>query len=81
MAPGDTLRAATALALTLSRFPQVCLRHDRLNLLDAHALDEPDALAGEFRHGLHALRSGESFAGASRFAGGAGRHGGPEHAG
>lgn len=81
VAPGDALRAATELALTLSRFPQVCMRHDRLSLLEAHALDEPDGLAGEFRHGLHALRSGEAFAGAARFAGGAGRHGGAEHAG
>src|SRR4051794_11064454 len=55
--PGDALRVAHELALTLTRFPQVCMRHDRLSLLDAHALDEPDALASEFRHGLHALRS------------------------
>lgn len=79
VAPGRTLDAATELALTLARFPQACMRHDRLSMLEAHALDEPDALAAEFRHGLHALHSGEAASGAARFAAGAGRHGAPEH--
>lgn len=79
--PGEALSAAYALAMTLTRLPQTCLRHDRLSLLEAHGLDEPEALANEFRHGLHALHSGEAAAGAARFAGGAGRHGGPEHRG
>jgi enoyl-CoA hydratase len=72
---GNALEAATDLAQSLSRFPQTCMRHDRLSLLEAATLDEPAALANEFGHGMHALRSGETTQGAARFAAGAGRHG------
>ncbi len=75
VAPGDTLAAATELARSIAQFPQTCLRHDRLSLLEAHALDEPDALANEFEHGLAVLQSGETLEGAARFTAGAGRHG------
>lgn len=76
---GEALRVATELALTLAALPQQCMRHDRLSVLEAHGLDETEALAGEFRHGLDALCSGEAEAGAARFASGAGRHGAAEH--
>ena len=33
------------------------------------------ALANEYRHGLAVIRSGETVAGATRFAAGEGRHG------
>lgn len=75
---GGALSAATELAATLAALPQVCMRHDRLSLLEAGALDERAALANEFEHGLHALTAGETLAGAARFAAGAGRHGAPE---
>ena len=73
--PGQALTAATELAESLTRFPQTCMRHDRLSLLEAHALDEEAALTNEFAHGLVVLQSGETVAGAARFAAGAGRHG------
>ena len=38
-------------------------------------LPEAEAIANEFRHGLATLRSGETVAGATRFAQGRGRHG------
>lgn len=79
--PGGALAAATELAASLAVLPQVCLRHDRLSLLEAHALDEEAALANEFRHGVAVLSSGETLDGAARFAAGAGRHGQPEGAG
>lgn len=78
VADGTALSAAIALAQEIARFPQVCLRHDRLSLLEAHGLSEPAALANEFAHGMHALRSGETQQGAARFAAGAGRHGSME---
>jgi enoyl-CoA hydratase len=38
-------------------------------------MDLPGALANEFAHGLDTIRSGETVAGATRFAAGKGRHG------
>jgi enoyl-CoA hydratase len=73
---GGALDAALALAAELSALPQVCLRNDRLSALEQWDLSEPDATANEVVHGLAVLRSGETVAGAARFAGGAGRHGG-----
>lgn len=71
---GQALAAARQLAGEIAAFPQTCLRHDRLSLLEQHGLDEETAMAGEFRHGTVSL-AGDTVAGASRFAGGAGRHG------
>ncbi len=73
--PGDARRHAIELASELSALPQVCLREDRASSYDQWGLGIDDAIQVELEHGLRVLRSGESFAGASRFAGGAGRHG------
>jgi enoyl-CoA hydratase len=75
--PGQALAAALELAQQLARFPQGCLRGDRLSALQQWALPEADALREETRRGLEVLRSGESRDGAARFAEGAGRHGNP----
>jgi len=73
--PTGTARAeAEALALQVARFPQTCLRQDRLSLLEQHGLSEEDALVGELAHGQVSLAA-DALAGAQRFAGGAGRHG------
>jgi enoyl-CoA hydratase len=72
---GTTRRAAEALAHELSRLPQVCLRQDRLSLIEQHGLSEGEAMANELRHGLVSLQSG-ALEGAQRFASGEGRHGG-----
>ncbi|MET9699335.1 crotonase/enoyl-CoA hydratase family protein [Streptomyces sp. NPDC006529] len=72
---GRSREAAESLAREIAAFPQLCLRHDRLSVLEQHGLPEPEALAGEFRHGLVPLTTGETLAGAARFTGGAGRHG------
>ncbi|EHN13086.1 Enoyl-CoA hydratase [Patulibacter medicamentivorans] len=74
VAPGEARAAAEALAAELARLPQVCMRQDRLSLLEQEALDEPQALVNEFAHGLTSLASG-ALEGAARFASGAGRHG------
>ena len=66
--------AAEALAAELARFPQTCLRQDRLSVLEQWSLDEDAALAGEHRHGNTSLADG-ALAGAARFTAGAGRHG------
>ena len=72
---GEARRAAERLAHELAGHPQLCLRHDRLSVLEQHGLSQPDALAGEFRHGLVPLGAGEAQAGADRFVRGDGRHG------
>ncbi|HEY5076730.1 MAG TPA: crotonase/enoyl-CoA hydratase family protein [Acidimicrobiia bacterium] len=73
--PGDARRHAIELASELSALPQVCLREDRSSSYAQWGLGLDDAIQVELEHGLRVLRSGESFAGASRFAAGAGRHG------
>jgi enoyl-CoA hydratase len=74
--PGGALDEARALALELAAFPQTCLRNDRRSVLWQWGLQEPDALTLEARFGLDTIESGETLAGAARFASGAGRHGG-----
>jgi enoyl-CoA hydratase len=73
--PGQALTTALALAAEIARFPQTCLRHDRLSALEQWDLDWDAATLNEFRHGQASLDSGESRAGAERFSRGAGRHG------
>jgi enoyl-CoA hydratase len=73
--PGRALEAAVALAFDLAAFPQTCLRNDRRSVLWQWGLNEPDALNLEARFGIHTIESGETQAGAARFASGAGRHG------
>jgi enoyl-CoA hydratase len=74
---GQARAAAERLAAELAAFPQTCLRQDRLSVLEQEGLDEPDALASEYRHGLVSFAA-DSVAGAGRFAAGAGRHGAAE---
>lgn len=72
---GTAVDAAVALATELAAFPQRCLRADRRSLLDAGGLSEAEAMRHELAGGLDVIRSGETAAGAARFAAGAGRHG------
>jgi enoyl-CoA hydratase len=73
VAEGQSLPAAQELARQLARFPQTCLREDRLSLLEQEGLGETAALANEFEHGLRSLA--EVQAGLERFRAGEGRHG------
>jgi enoyl-CoA hydratase len=70
---GDSRAAAEELARQLARFPQTCMRGDRLSLLEQDGLDEHAAIANELQHGLKSLT--EVGAGLERFRAGAGRHG------
>jgi enoyl-CoA hydratase len=73
VAEGASRGAAEDLARELAAFPQACLRHDRLSLLEGEALGEDAALANEFAHGMRSLE--EVAAGLERFRAGEGRHG------
>jgi enoyl-CoA hydratase len=72
---GEARAAAEALAADLARFPQRCLRSDRLSAYEQRGLVLEDALRNEFRRGVEVIRSGETREGAARFASGEGRHG------
>lgn len=72
---GEARRAAEKLAAEIAAFPQLCLRADRRSAYEQAGLDLPAALATELRLGREVLASGESRAGAARFASGQGRHG------
>lgn len=72
---GEALPAALELAQELTRFPQHCLRSDRLSACEQWGMDEAQAMANEFRRGMEVIESRETVAGASRFAAGRGRHG------
>jgi len=71
--PGRSREAAEQLAHELARFPQTCMREDRLSLLESIGLTEADGIAGELQHGMRSLA--EVQQGLERFRAGAGRHG------
>jgi len=73
--PGQALDAALELASELARFPQRCLRGDRMSSYRQWDLDLEAALVEETRIGLEVIQSGETLEGARRFASGKGRHG------
>ncbi len=66
--------AAEALAADIARFPQACMRNDRLSVYESLGLPTDEALAAEYRYGAASLTAG-AIEGAARFATGAGRHG------
>ncbi len=73
---GEALASALLLAGELATLPQTCLRNDRRSAYEQFSMSLDDALANEFALGEQTIASGETFSGASRFAGGVGRHGG-----
>lgn len=73
--PGAALDTAVGLAERLAAFPQECLRADRRSSYEQWGVELPEALRRETELGLEPIRSGETIAGAQRFADGAGRGG------
>ena len=72
---GTTLKASITLAEEIARFPQTCMRNDRLSSIQQWGLSHDEALRNETRIGFETMSSGETLDGASRFSGGEGRHG------
>jgi enoyl-CoA hydratase/carnithine racemase len=72
---GQALAKALELAQDMCRFPQKCLRSDRLSACEQWGMSPDEALSNEFERGMQVIESGETQAGASRFAAGRGRHG------
>jgi enoyl-CoA hydratase len=73
--PGMALQSALRLAREISIHPQGALQADRLSVLTQWGLRFTEAVDAEYRGGVDVIRSGESQAGAKRFAEGQGRHG------
>lgn len=68
--PGRALPEALALARELASLPQAAMRSDRLSSYEQWPLGLVDALAGEYRHGMATLETGEMRAGLERYASG-----------
>ena len=75
VAKGRAREEAVALAHQLCRFPQLCMRADRRSAYEQWSLPLDQALRNEFERGRVAIESGETLAGATRFASGHGRGG------
>ena len=73
--PGEALAVAIHLAEELARLPQTCMRNDRLSAIEQWELGWQAAMVNELRLGMVTIASGETEAGAKRFASGVGRHG------
>jgi enoyl-CoA hydratase len=71
---GKAREEAEKLAHEIARFPQICMRTDRMSAYRQWDLDLVEALKNEGREGLKPLQA-EARAGAARFAAGAGRGG------
>ena len=74
---GRSRAAAEAMAQDIARFPQVCVRADRRSAILQHGKTVREAMKYEWRNGQVPMRE-EAVEGATRFAGGLGRHGGYE---
>jgi len=70
---GQARERAEELATDIAKFPQQCLRSDRLSAMRQWGMAEADALQAEFAS--IARVKDEAVQGAGRFAAGAGRHG------
>ena len=73
--PGAALASARELARQIASFPQRCMRGDRTSAYEAWTMPLDDALNNEYRYGIATIESGETRAGAEKFASGVGRHG------
>mgnify|MGYP001161191745 FL=1 len=71
---GGAREKAEELAHEIARFPQTCVRADRRSAINQRNLNIRDALINEWYNGRAALIE-DGVDGASRFAGGLGRHG------
>ncbi len=70
---GEALPSALALAHEIATKPQAALRSDRLSSYEQWALPLDDALAGEYRHGMATLQTGEMVGGLESYASGSWR--------
>jgi enoyl-CoA hydratase len=75
VATGEARERAEELAREIAAFPWHCVLSDRRSAYEALDLPFEEAMKNEFALGSATIESGETEAGASRFAEGKGRHG------
>jgi enoyl-CoA hydratase len=75
VARGRARAEAEALAAAIATFPPHSVRSDRRSAYESLGAKLPAALRREYTIGAATFNTGESIAGAKRFAAGAGRHG------
>ncbi len=75
VARGQARHEAEALAAAIAAFPPYSVRSDRRSAVESLGARLPAALRREYQIGAATFNTGESIAGAQRFASGAGRHG------
>jgi enoyl-CoA hydratase len=72
---GRAREEAEQLAKTIAKYPQICMRNDRLSTYEQFGLELKEALDNEFEHGLKTLEYGEHVKGSKAFSEGEGKHG------
>ncbi|MHA1782484.1 MAG: crotonase/enoyl-CoA hydratase family protein [Promethearchaeota archaeon] len=72
---GTSKEEAEKLANDIAKFPQTCLRNDRISAFQQFDLPFEDAMKNEFKLGLKTLESGEYLLGSKEFLEGKGKHG------
>jgi enoyl-CoA hydratase len=76
---GTAFDAAMSLARDIARFPQECMRSDRLSSYEQWNMTQHDALTNEFHRGMRVIQSGSMMEGLGTFAQTAGRRGSLRH--
>ncbi len=59
----------------IAKFPQICMRNDRMSVYEQWDKSFTDAMENEFQRGMKAINKGETLHGATMFTKGVGRHG------
>ncbi|MFW9951336.1 MAG: crotonase/enoyl-CoA hydratase family protein [Candidatus Thorarchaeota archaeon] len=72
---GTSREEAEKLAEEIAKFPQTCMRNDRLSAYDQMGLPLKKAMKVEYNYGLSTLGSGEYLEGSKAFTNGFGKHG------
>ncbi|MFO7796080.1 MAG: crotonase/enoyl-CoA hydratase family protein [Promethearchaeati archaeon] len=72
---GNSRKESEKLALEIAKFPQTCMRNDRLSAYEQFGMSIKEAMKNEFEYGLKTLASGEYLEGSNNFSKGKGKHG------
>jgi enoyl-CoA hydratase len=72
---GKAREAAEKLAAEISKFPQICMRSDRMSAYEQWGKSLEDAMKNEFKRGMEPIQKGEPLQGAAKFKKGNGKHG------
>lgn len=72
---GQSRIESEILAREIAKFPQICMRNDRISTFKQFGLDITSAMSQEFKYGLKTLETGEHVLESKSFIQGKGKHG------